>query len=84
VERAIRYCEQVSNTAKDKNQDVYVILMRILMNPEKTTALSGPLADVPRHPKTAVPDLETALSILEKHADKISPLKVCLSSRPML
>lgn len=53
-----------------------MILMRILMNPEKSTALSGPLADVPRHPKTAIPDLETALAILEKHADKISPLKV--------
>ncbi|KAL0829175.1 hypothetical protein ABMA28_004014 [Loxostege sticticalis] len=75
VDRAIRYCENVCDTIKDKNQDVYVILMRILMNPEKSTALSGPLADVPRHPKTAIPDLETALAILEKHADKISPLK---------
>ncbi|CAH0400093.1 unnamed protein product [Chilo suppressalis] len=75
VERAIKYCENVCDSGKDKNQDVYVILMRTLMNPDKSNALSGPLADVPRHPKTAVPDLETALSILEKHADKISPLK---------
>ncbi|KAL4715769.1 hypothetical protein ACJJTC_006348 [Scirpophaga incertulas] len=75
VERAIRYCENVCDKMSDKNQDVYVILMRILMNPDKSTVLSGPLADVPRHPKTSIPDLETALSILEKHADKISPLK---------
>lgn len=47
------------------------------MNPEQSVALSGPLANVPRHPKTAVADLETALNILEKHADKIPPVKVC-------
>lgn len=77
VYRAIRYCENVSASTNDRNQDVYVILMRILMNPEQDSALIGnPLAKVPRHPKTAVPDLETALKILEKHADKISPLKV--------
>ncbi|XP_026730982.1 vam6/Vps39-like protein [Trichoplusia ni] len=75
VERAIRYCENVCTNGNNKNQDVYVILMRILMNPSQDSALSGPLADVPRHPKTASPDLETALDILEKHADKISPLK---------
>ncbi|XP_028037182.1 vam6/Vps39-like protein [Bombyx mandarina] len=75
VERAMRYCENVSENLKDKSQDVYVILMKILMNPDQIAALSGPLANVPRHPKTSVPDLETALDILEKHADKISPLK---------
>nr|XP_021201535.2 vam6/Vps39-like protein [Helicoverpa armigera] len=76
VERAIRYCENISATPNDKNQDVYVILMRILMNPKQDNALSdNPLANVPRQPKTAVPDLDTALNILEKHADKISPLK---------
>lgn len=45
------------------------------MNPEQNV-LTGPLVNVQRHPKTAVADLETALNILEKHADKISPLKV--------
>ncbi|KAI5642851.1 vacuolar sorting protein 39 domain 2 domain-containing protein [Phthorimaea operculella] len=74
VNRAIRYCENVSQNRDDKNVDVYVILMRILMNPQHNV-LTGPLANVPRHPTTAVPDLETALDILEKHADKISPLK---------
>ncbi|GBP23493.1 hypothetical protein EVAR_12773_1 [Eumeta japonica] len=75
VERAIRYCEATTQKPTDKNQDVYVILMRILMNPEQTSALSGPLANVPRHPRASVPDLETALRILEKHSDKISPMK---------
>lgn len=46
------------------------------MNPDQSSSLNGPLANVPRHPKTSVADLETALNILEKHADKISPLKV--------
>lgn len=76
VERAIRYCETICDITNDKNQDVYVILMKILINPDQTSALSGPLAKVNRHPKTSVPDLETALAILEKHADKISPVKV--------
>ncbi|KAM3961523.1 vacuolar protein sorting 39 [Aphomia sociella] len=75
VERAVRYCENVSESSNDKNQDVYVTLMKILVHPENSSALSGPLANVPRHPKTAEPDLETALNILEKHGDKISPLK---------
>ncbi|CAG4945545.1 unnamed protein product [Parnassius apollo] len=75
VERAIRYCEQVCENSKDKALDVYVILMRILMNPEQNGTLSGPLSNVTRHPNASVPDLETALTILEKHADKISPIK---------
>lgn len=75
VQRAIRYCENVSKTTTSSAQDVYVILMSILINPENDTALSGPLSKAPRHPSTATPDLETALSILEKHADKISAMK---------
>ncbi|XP_026752559.2 vam6/Vps39-like protein isoform X1 [Galleria mellonella] len=75
VDRAVRYCENVSENSNDQNQDVYVMLMKILVNPENSNALSGPLEKVPRNPKTAVPDLETALNILEKHGDKISPLK---------
>lgn len=76
VEKAIRYCENVGEKSKDKNVDVYVILMKILMNPEQCNSLTGPLANVARHPKSKVQDMETALSILEKHADKISPMKV--------
>ncbi|KAG6441076.1 hypothetical protein O3G_MSEX001642 [Manduca sexta] len=75
VERAIQYCENVSKVPDEQNQDIYVILMRILMNPERSGVLTGPLANAPRHPKTSVPDLETALNILEKHANHISPLK---------
>ncbi|CAK1543127.1 unnamed protein product [Leptosia nina] len=75
VERAIRYCDNVWDRANEKSTDVYVILMRILLSPEQSGALSGPLASVPRHPRSSTPDLETALAILEKHADKISPIK---------
>lgn len=74
VETAMKYCENVSQKCNEKNQDIYVMLMRILMNPE-SNVISSPLANVPRHPKTSAPDLETTLLILDKHADKISPLK---------
>lgn len=80
VDRAIRYCEQVCEGSDDKMPDVYVLLMRILMNPEHSGALVGPLANVTKHPNASVPNLETALIILEKHADKISPLKVCFKN----
>lgn len=76
VDRAIQYCNKTYDGANEKKRDIYIILLRILMNPQQSSALSGPLANVPRHPKTAVPDLETALDILAKHADKISPVKV--------
>lgn len=75
MERAIRYCDNVWSR-NDKTVDLYVTLMRILMNPAQNNSLTGPLATVPRHPKASTPDLETALAILEKHADKISPIKV--------
>ncbi|CAH2041395.1 unnamed protein product, partial [Iphiclides podalirius] len=76
VERAIRYCEQVcESNASDRALDVYVLLMRILMSPEHSGALVGPLSNATKHPNASVPDLETALTILEKHADEISPLK---------
>lgn len=75
VAKAIRYCESVCSIPKNKNQDIYVTLMRILINPEQGGALNGPLANVPKHPNTSVPDLETALTILEKHSNSISPLK---------
>lgn len=52
--------------------------MRILLNPEQSSSLTGPLSNVPRHPNSTVADQETALSILEKHADKISPMKVSI------
>ncbi|XP_050677422.1 vam6/Vps39-like protein [Leptidea sinapis] len=75
VERAIRYCDNVWEKSNDKSSGVYVILMKILMNPEQATPLTGPLANVPRHPRASIPDMETALAILEKHGDKISPIK---------
>ncbi|XP_063538558.1 vam6/Vps39-like protein [Cydia strobilella] len=75
VDRAIQYCEKTCDTSNEKSRDIYIMLLRILMNPQQSSALTGPLANIPRHPKTSEPDLETALSILEKHADKISPVK---------
>ncbi|CAG9100793.1 hypothetical protein JYU34_013536 [Plutella xylostella] len=75
VDRAIRYCETVTERNPDKSQDVFVTLMRALLTPDRVSALTGPLASAPRHPRSLEPDVETALEILEKHADHISPLK---------
>ncbi|KAJ8720249.1 hypothetical protein PYW07_012292 [Mythimna separata] len=76
VDKALRYCDNVGATPNSDGPDVYVILMKILINPEQSSALIGKaLADVPKHPDTAVPDLEKALIILDKYANHISPLK---------
>ncbi|XP_077303016.1 vacuolar protein sorting 39 [Arctopsyche grandis] len=79
VQRAIGYCDEVDQKSKDnkKNLDVYVILIRLLVNPTKEVLLNGPLWNVAKTPYK--PDIDTALSLLEKHADKIDPLKVLLA-----
>lgn len=78
VDRAILYSEKVSAASSDIYQDVFVSLMRIVMYPDQCDCLDGPLANVPRHPKTSVGDNEIALHILEKFIHKISPLKVSM------
>ena len=79
VDKALRYCDGVGTRPNDEGLDVYVTLMTILINPEQSSALVGKsLAHVPRHPDTAVPDLDKALIILDKYANNISPLKVSL------
>ncbi|KAJ8719630.1 hypothetical protein PYW08_011805 [Mythimna loreyi] len=76
VDKALRYCDIVGARPNDEGPDVYVILMKILINPEQSSARIGKaLANVPRHPDTAVPDLDKALIILDKYANYISPLK---------
>ncbi|CAH1636879.1 unnamed protein product [Spodoptera littoralis] len=79
VDKAVRHCENSSTDPSNKSQDVYVILMRILINPEKESAremISKLLANATMHPKTSVPNLERTLDILEDHVDKVSPLGV--------
>lgn len=56
--------------------------MRLLINPEKESArerVSNLLANATLHPKTAVPNIERALDILEDHVDEVSsPLGVSI------
>lgn len=84
VQKAIDYCHNVytrcrnqENVDKQKQSDgadeVYLILIQQLVKPDNQGALmTGCSSELQR---TAQPDLEMALELLEKHASKINPLK---------
>jgi hypothetical protein len=72
----------LSKAEKSKEQDnadeVYIILIRQLLKPmENPSHLSNLTLSDPAilTQRTAQPDLETALELLEEHAAKIDPLK---------
>lgn len=84
IPRAIQYCHNVysrhqnqENGEKQKQSDgadeVYVILIQQLLNPDNEGVLMAGCN--PENQRTAQPDLEMALELLEKHASKINPLK---------
>ncbi|XP_061706841.1 LOW QUALITY PROTEIN: vam6/Vps39-like protein, partial [Cydia pomonella] len=73
VSRAVQYCEKTHNSHDEDTRDIYILLLQFLMNPHQGPV--GPMAKIPRHARTSEPDLETVLRILEKHADKICPIK---------
>ncbi|XP_058809181.1 vam6/Vps39-like protein [Phymastichus coffea] len=83
VPKAIQYCNNVytryqnqSQTEKAKQKDnteVYVTLIRQLLRPDERDGNVDLVFD--STPRTAQPDLETALELLEEHAPKIEPLK---------
>lgn len=70
VNRAIRYCDQVYCEKRDGADEVYVLLIKMLISPPDSW-----LRGVPVSPATSQPDLETALAILEEHASKIHPVQ---------
>ncbi|XP_053974319.1 vam6/Vps39-like protein [Hylaeus volcanicus] len=82
IPKATEYCHNVYNryqkTAdKQKQSDdadkVYVMLIQQLLKPDNDGVLkTGCSSEIQR---TAQPDLEMALELLEKHASKINPLK---------
>lgn len=69
IEKAINYCNKTYNQ-EDK---VYVMLIKLLLNPE---GFNINLPGVTLSPKTAQTDLEAALKLLEDNASCINPLDV--------
>lgn len=82
VPKAIEYCNKVytryqKNADKQKQSngadEVYVMLIQQLLKPDdKENLMAGCSSEIQ---KTAQPDLEMALRLLEEHAAKIDPLK---------
>ncbi|KAK3931419.1 Vam6/Vps39-like protein [Frankliniella fusca] len=70
VNKAIKYCHEVYSSQRDGADEVYVLLIKMLISPPDSW-----LRGVPVSPATSKPDLETALSLLEENASKIRPIQ---------
>ncbi|XP_031786961.1 vam6/Vps39-like protein [Nasonia vitripennis] len=89
VPKAIQYCNNVyaryqnqsqadKNKQQDGNEEVYVTLIRQLLRPDDREGCASELMLMDPSSttqRTAQPDLETALELLEEHAAKIEPQK---------
>ncbi|XP_067011579.1 vam6/Vps39-like protein [Anabrus simplex] len=69
VSRAIDYCDKVYEQKSEGCDEVYVILIKMLINPPDNWLMGV------QPPPTVQPDLETALKLFEEHATKIHPVK---------
>ena len=69
VSKAVAYCDQIYTSAGANNHEVYITLIRILLNPPTTP----PYSDVKLHPKCLQPDIESVLDILDNNATRINP-----------
>lgn len=67
TQRAIDYCQEIYNESDPNTHGVYMILVKLLLNPPK----QSPYNDVPLHARCSQPDIETAIDVIEKHADKV-------------
>lgn len=72
VERAKKYCEHVYSRHTPESNEVFVLLMKILICPPENWL--GVLQDHQVLGRQC--DLESALNILEEHANKINPSQV--------
>uniref|UniRef100_A0A1B6EG03 Vacuolar sorting protein 39/Transforming growth factor beta receptor-associated domain-containing protein n=2 Tax=Clastoptera arizonana TaxID=38151 RepID=A0A1B6EG03_9HEMI len=68
IQRAKEYCDKVYSQSGKETHQVYVILMKLLINPPENW-LVGITPPIPPQP-----DIETALDLLEGNADRIPPL----------
>lgn len=69
VDKAIGYCDNVYAIAASEQHEVYLILIRLLLNPPTVP----PYSDVPLHPKCLQADIDSVLGILENYAKRINP-----------
>lgn len=69
IEKANSYCDEVYASAGTSHHDVYIILIRTLLNP----ATVPPYSDAKLHPRCLQPDVESVLDILDKNAKRINP-----------
>lgn len=78
IKLAIEYCNKVQSINGPGSNEVYVILIKMLLNPSLDSLIrTGIDSSLVKHsPKTAQPDKETALQLLEQYADRIDPIKV--------
>lgn len=71
VQRAKQYCERVSASRALGHDEVYVLLMRILISPPENW-----LVGVADAPPVTPRDLATAVELLRSNPDKINPTQV--------
>lgn len=78
ISLAVKYCDKVHEQDRNSGGEVYVILIKMLLTPSLTSLIGTGISvsSINPSPKTAQPDLETALHILEQYADRIDPIKV--------
>ncbi|KAJ9588747.1 hypothetical protein L9F63_017951, partial [Diploptera punctata] len=70
VTRAIQYCDKVYRQGAPGCEDVYILLMKMLISPPDSSWLT---LGARTHPP--VSDLEMALRLLENYAGKMQPVK---------
>ncbi|XP_066141377.1 vam6/Vps39-like protein [Euwallacea fornicatus] len=73
INKAKEYCARIYEKGGPDSQNVYAYLITLILKPD-----SFPLAlpGVTLSPKTAQPDLELALQLLEENASKVNPLEI--------
>lgn len=69
LEKSVDYCNEVYSSAGASHHEVYIILIRLLLNPPT----QPPYSDVKLHPRCQEPDIESVLDVLNKHAKRINP-----------
>lgn len=71
IQRAKQYCEKVSASKAPGHDEVYVLLMRILLSPPENW-----LVDIATTPVSKPPNLTAAMEILRSNPTKIDPSQV--------
>lgn len=70
--KATNYCNKIWENSNNENE-VYIILIKLLLDP---SCITVSLPGITLSPKTAQPDLESALTLIEEYAERLDPLRV--------